>query len=131
MIISRRRWIQFSWLFMSAAAVYASPTPSAVATEPFRPTVVSRKDGKWQLQSDYLGGSRIFVVGADDKTKLLLGIKDAIPKRDYEKYVLDTTAGPKWEDYAFSYFVTVDGKDYFCVRTWWDRRIVLDLAAAK
>src|SRR5262249_7028958 len=125
MIILRTGRVQLSCLLISAAAVYASQTPTAVATEPFAPTVVRHKDGKWQLQGDYFGGSRIFVVGADNKTKLLLWINDAIPKDDYEKYVNETTAGPAWEAYALSYFVTIDGKTYFCIRTWWDRRIVL------
>lgn len=131
MLTPRRRLAQLSCLFLSAVATCARlPTP-AVATTPFPPTVIRHKDGKWQLQNDYLGGARIFVVGADDETKLLLWIKDAIPKEEYEKYVHDTTAGPQWEDYALSYFVTVDGKPHFCIRTWWDRRIVIDLAAAK
>jgi hypothetical protein len=116
---------------MAVAAVCAFQTPTAAATEQFSPTVVRHKDGKWQLQGDYLGGWRIFIVATDNKPKLDLRIQDAIPKEDYEKYVDDTTAGPVWETYALSYFVTIDAKTYFCIRTWWDRRIVIDLAAAK
>ncbi len=131
MITPRRRQLQFSYRFLSALAVCACQTHLALATHPFPPTVVRQKDGKWELQSDYVGGSRIFVLGPDNNTKLLLSIKDAIPKAEYDRYVHQTTAGPKWEDYALSYFVTADDKPFFCIRTWWDRRIVIDLTAAK
>jgi hypothetical protein len=88
-------------------------------------------DGTWKLGGEYLGGSRLFIVDAKDQTRLLLWIKDAFPKRDFDKYVHQTTAGPQWEDYALHYFVTIHEKPHFCVRTWWGRRILLDLTAAK
>jgi hypothetical protein len=131
MIASRRGQAPSFFLCVCAVAVCAYQAAPAVATTPFSPTIISHTGGRWQLQNDYLGGARIEVVGTDNKPRLLLWIKDAIPKTDDDKYVHDTTAGPKWNQYALSYFLAVDGKPYFCVRTWWDRRIVIDLAAAK
>jgi len=108
----------------------ATPIPSALATEQFPPTVVRLKDGKWQVQGGYLGGAFI-LVRDKDQTKLALGIGEALPKDEYEKYVHKTTAGPKWEDYALAYFITLSGKPHFCIRTWWGRRILIDLESAK
>jgi hypothetical protein len=131
MIASRKGQAPSFSLFVCVVAVCACQTPLAVATTPFSPTVISYTGGRWQLQNDYVGGSRIEVMDTDHNTRLLLWIKDAIPKGDDDKYIHHTTAGPKWNQYALAYFLTVDGKPYFCVRTWWDRRIVIDLAAAK
>jgi hypothetical protein len=131
MIASRTRRAPFSFAFTCFLAVCLFQTPPAVATTPFPPTVISQKGGRWQLKNDYVGGARIEVVDTNQNPRLLLRIKDAIPNADDDKYVHHTTAGPKWNQFALSYFVTVGGKPYFCVRTWWDRRIVIDLAAAK
>ncbi|HEV3260700.1 MAG TPA: hypothetical protein VG013_27850, partial [Gemmataceae bacterium] len=90
-----------------------------------------QKGGKWQLEAGYLGGWGISIIDAKHEFKLFLRIKDALPKADYEKYVDKTTAGPEWEDYALSYFVTLNGKPHFCIRTWWDRRILIDLEAPR
>ncbi len=85
MIALRRGRNSFSFLFFCTLAVCASHTRPAVGTEPFPPTVISYKDGQWQLQNDYVGGSRILVAGTDNRTRLLLWINDAIPKADGSK----------------------------------------------
>jgi hypothetical protein len=130
MITRWRRSFLFAVSHFVLTALFVSQT-SALATTPRSPTVVCQKDGKWQLRNDYLGGSRILLIDSGDKTKLLLWIKDAIPAGDYEKFVDKTTAGPKWDHFAFSTFLTFKGKPLFCIRTWWDRRIVIDLEDAK
>jgi hypothetical protein len=118
--------------FIACGLLMCAPQlPSASATKQSPPTVVSQKDGKWRLRAGYLGGSRIFVIDAKHKTKLLLFIKDAFPREDYKKYVTQSTAGPEWEDYALWYFVTLERRLHFCIRTWWDGRILIDLEAAK
>jgi hypothetical protein len=105
---------------------------AARATKPFPPTVLRESvDGTWKLDGEHLGGARIFIIDAKGGTLLLLWIKDAIPKADYDKFVHRTTAGPLWEEYALRYFFTKDEKDYFCVRTWWGRRILLNLREAR
>jgi hypothetical protein len=131
MSILQRRPVLFSRLCLFTAVACLFQPPATVATMPFPPTVIREKDGQWHLQDDYAGGYRIFVVDSHDKTQLNLLVKDAIPKADYDKYVQTTTAGPLWGDFALPYFVTVESKPYFCIRTWWGLRIVIDLAAAK
>src|SRR3970040_730357 len=61
--------------------------PSAFASRRGPPTVVEHKDGKWQLRSEYVGGSPIVVVDAENKTQLQLAISDAFPKEEYVRYV--------------------------------------------
>jgi hypothetical protein len=113
-------------------AVLGIDPAAALATEPFPPTILRENaDGTWKLGGESLGGDRLFIVDAKEQTRLLLGLEDALPKADFDKYVHETTAGPKWEDYALHYFVTIHEKPHFCIRTWWGRRILLDLTAAK
>jgi hypothetical protein len=126
---TKRRRRLFFLLVCGLGTVF--PPPAAFATEPFPPTVIRQEDGKWQLQAGYLGGGALSVVDAKGRIKLVLGIVDALPKDNYEKYVGQTTAGPLWADYALSYFITLDGKPHFGIRTWWSRRILIDLEAGK
>jgi len=41
--------------------------------------------------------------------------------------VHDTSAGPFWATASIGYFIEIDGKSLWCIRTWWGRRIVVDL----
>ena len=59
------------------------------------------------------------------KIKLL---REAIPEADRKAYVHDTTAGPMWSGYSRWYFTDADGRLFFVIRCWWDRRIVIDVA---
>ena len=123
------RAVLHSLALLSAASLFPV---AALATEQFPPTVLREDaDGIWKLGGEYLGGFRIFIVDAKNQTRLDLWIEHALPEADYDKYVHQTTAGPKWEDYALHYFVPISERPHFCVRTWWGRRILLDLAAAK
>jgi hypothetical protein len=103
----------------------------ASATEQAPPTFVTKKGGKWHLEDDYLGGWGIIVEDAKGKTKLLLRIDRAFPRKDFKKYIEDSTAGPIWETHAVAFILSLHGRPHFSVRTWWDRRILIDLEAAK
>ncbi len=106
--------------------------PPGWSTEPFPPTVIREKsNGEWQLDGQYLGGARIYVVDAKDETRLFLEIHKALPGTDYQKYVDQTTAGPQWEEYAIHYFLTIKQSPHFCVKTWWGTRILLNLETAR
>jgi hypothetical protein len=105
------------------------------ATEPFPPTVVTCKDGKWTFRcgksEGLLGGARIIIQDDDRKSKVVLSLTDLLSKDDIEKYVHETTAGPIWDDYALAYFATNEDTPHLCIRTWWDRRIVINLKTGK
>ncbi len=101
------------------------------ATDQFAPTHIRQKGAEWQLVGDYLGGWAIFVAGADGKTRNDIAIRDTMSKAHFDKYVGWTTAGPIWDGLAFHYFLPIDGKAHFCVRTWWDHRILLNLETAQ
>lgn len=45
--------------------------------------------------------------------------------------VHDTSAGPFWATASVGYFLCVDSRSLWCIRTWWGRRIVIDLELGK
>lgn len=47
------------------------------------------------------------------------------------KYVQYTTAGPFWSGGSRWYFVEIQGRTCFVVRTHWGRRVIMDLASGK
>lgn len=47
------------------------------------------------------------------------------------EYMGDSSAGPFWARSAFAFFVENEGRKYWCIRTWWGRRVIIDLAGAK
>lgn len=97
------------------------------ATTPFPLTfVVKDKHDQWTLKGGYLGGAAI-VVKDGEKERLRAHIHDLIPKTEH-RHVQDSTAGPIWARCALCYFPTLDGKPHFCVRTHWNRRILINLA---
>lgn len=103
---------------------------TAWATEPFPPTKVYQKDGLWKV--DYLSGSYIGVYYEGDQLpRYRFGIEFDLPREEYEKYVFETSAGPDWAPRAIHYFITIDGKPHFCARTWWGRRILINLTDLK
>lgn len=50
-----------------------------------------------------------------------------LPKSEVEAFCDQTTAGTFWAQFSWREFVTVDEKDYFYIRTYWGRYIVIDL----
>src|SRR5262245_14443653 len=111
---------------LAGALTFALWTSTAPATEQFPPMLIRPKDGKWEVSQGYLGGSGIIVRDEKNELKLALGIREAVPKDEYEKYVGETTAGPIWEEQALPYFVELGGKPHFAVRTYWGRRILIN-----
>ena len=45
----------------------------------------------------------------------------------WSSYVCMTSGGPEWDGASRSYFVLLDRREYFCARTWWGQRVLLDL----
>lgn len=131
MVRQNKRLLELFTMLLTSSASCLFPLRSGIATEPFWDTVVEQKNDKWELKDDYLGGYKILVVDKSEKTTLELWLRDALSDAEYKRYVCKTTAGPQWEDLALSYFVNYKGTTYFCVRTWWGRRILIDLAVAK
>ncbi|MCF7957951.1 MAG: hypothetical protein K9M57_05825 [Phycisphaerae bacterium] len=56
---------------------------------------------------------------------------NGLTKEEREKYSMETTAGPMWEGHSMKYFANYESKDYFVMRTWWSRRIIIDLEEGK
>lgn len=58
-------------------------------------------------------------------------LRDGFTKKEREKYVAETTAGPMWSGYSHWYFLEADAKNVYVIRTWWRKRLMLDLSTAK
>ena len=55
-------------------------------------------------------------------------LKDCMAKDENDKYVLQTTAGPMWAGRSHWFFVCVDSKEYFVIRPWWGRYLIIELS---
>jgi hypothetical protein len=44
-----------------------------------------------------------------------------------EEYLGESSAGPFWAESAFAYFTKNNGTPFWVIRTWWGRRVVIDL----
>ncbi len=56
-------------------------------------------------------------------------LRESVPEDEYERFVAGTTAGDDWAGLSHWYFTTIRARRYFCIRTWWGRRLVVDVAA--
>lgn len=135
---SRQLLATLALLACGLLAATASLTGAADPLDRLRPpppTVVFFKEQKWQLKDDYLGGWEFQVIDATNKTTLQLSAWAALPEENphvpgsYVGYPSESWS--RWSAYAFSYFFTLDGKPHFGLRTWWDKRVLIDLEAGK
>ncbi|MCP5536444.1 MAG: hypothetical protein H7A51_09455 [Akkermansiaceae bacterium] len=53
---------------------------------------------------------------------------DYLPKAEVTAYCDDTTAGTFWSQFSWREFIKLDGREYFFIRTYWGRYILVDLA---
>jgi len=44
-----------------------------------------------------------------------------------DEHIGHTSAGPNWEWSSIAVFIEYDGKSFWSIRTWWGRRLVIDL----
>ena len=58
---------------------------------------------------------------------VLPGVFELLREAEVKKFCEETTAGTFWEQFSWNGFTRVDGKDYFYIRTYWGRYIMIDL----
>ncbi|MFM2242956.1 MAG: hypothetical protein RLZ97_1811 [Verrucomicrobiota bacterium] len=58
-------------------------------------------------------------------------LRDGFTQDEREKYVSETTIGPMWAGRSHWYFVGADSREYFVIRPWWGRHVILDLETGK
>ena len=68
-----------------------------------------------------------WVIDIAGKASRVVSLSEYIPKDEYEKWVRQSTAGPMWAGLSLWYFSRVDDDLYFVVRTYWDRRLVINV----
>lgn len=69
-----------------------------------------------------------YIHGIDTNNESLTETRLEWMERFPRKYHVHTSNGIFWSwPLSFRYFVEHDGKPYFCVRPWWDQRLLIDL----
>jgi hypothetical protein len=76
-----------------------------------------------------LHGYSLVGISPNAETTPLLDILGSFPSEEREKHVHWTTAGLRWTEYSHWYFVSIKQRPFFCIRAWWDRRVLIDLKA--
>lgn len=80
----------------------------------------------------WTGSDMLFVVEpAQGKRILQIGVIEEFPELErWGPYVAHTTAGPMWTSQSRWHFMEHADCDYFVIRAWWDRRVIVDLTNA-
>lgn len=74
----------------------------------------------------------LICVAPDGRETVRLRLLEvAMTEADRREYVRRTTAGPFWTDLSRWTFSRIDGRRLFVIRTWWDHRIVVDVATGE
>ena len=63
--------------------------------------------------------------------KPVFQLRAGVPEDEYERFVEPTTAGDEWAGLSHWYFASICTHRYFCIRTWWGRRLVVDVEARR
>lgn len=58
---------------------------------------------------------------------VLPGVFELLPKREVQRFCDETTAGTFWQQFSWTGFTQVAGKEYFYIRTYWGHYILVDL----
>ena len=58
-------------------------------------------------------------------------LDDALTDDENRNYVHQTTAGPMWAGLSISYFFEHKSREYYAIRPWWGRRIIVDLKSGE
>lgn len=65
-----------------------------------------------------------------DRGKIDL-LREAFTKEEREQFVSQTTAGPMWAGFSLWYFLDVGNTQFFVIRPWWGRRVVINVATCR
>jgi hypothetical protein len=94
------------------------------------PKSVFVHNDKWVVI--WTGGDELLILEpTQGRVTFKVDILAQFTKEEKERYVYETTAGPQWVGMSCRRFVDVKDHTYFVLRTWWDRRIIIDVANAK
>ncbi|MDB5392367.1 MAG: hypothetical protein JWM11_8013 [Planctomycetaceae bacterium] len=68
------------------------------------------------------------VIGIDGKAKVALALHEYISKDEFDRWAQSRGwAGQYWNVHSLWYFCHIETELYFVVRTYWDRRLVIDI----
>lgn len=73
-------------------------------------------------------GNELTVVNlAGEQSGKIDLLSKVFSRRERKRYVVESTAGPRWQYCSLWYFVSRQNVQLFVIRTWWDRRVIVDL----
>ena len=76
----------------------------------------------------YTAYHNIMVVSpAGNVTRKIDFLDDALTDDENQKFVHQTTAGPMWAGLSISYFFEHKSREYYSIRPWWGRRVIVDV----
>ncbi len=76
----------------------------------------------------YTGWNELILVDRNGrKTGKVNILEDCLTDAENAEYVHATTAGPVWAGRSHWYFATADAKEYFIIRPWWGRHLIVEL----
>lgn len=96
-------------------------------TDEIGPVAVWVGDNKYVIAiTRWTFGSELLVFDETGKTSVQLDIsKDILQENEYEFHW--TSAGPHWNENSLGYFIELDDQPYWCLRTFFDRRVLIKL----
>ncbi len=94
------------------------------------PVSIYVSDDRWVVVRDATDSLLILEPQKGEKV-LSVDLLKRFPERERRRYVHWTTAGLQWSGLSYWRFFTLQGRLHFVVRTWWGRRVIVDLNAAK
>ncbi len=90
------------------------------------PEALYVNDDGWSVL--WLAGDDLVAMRSDGVETGKVDVYHALPEKDHEQFLQHTTAGPMWVT-RHEYFASYQSGTYFVVRTWWNRRIIVNLAS--
>lgn len=99
------------------------------ATTPFGNVWIVKEGGIWLCPRMYT--CSLIIYDKDKGAEREIDLNDLFPKEDYHKNVSMTTAGPLWGERAFSYILSHNDMDYFCMHCWTGKRILVNLTTGR
>jgi hypothetical protein len=94
------------------------------------PVSIYVSDTGWTVV--WTGWNELILIARDGTQKAELSVLyDGLSRSDRKQYVQETTAGPSWAGNSHWHFAAGNGTEHFCIRTWWDQRVVVDLAGGR
>lgn len=94
------------------------------------PVSIHLSDTGWT--AIFTGWDELVIVDPSGKDRGLIEIlKEGFKDEEDKSHIVHSSAGPIWTPYSLWCFVDLGKSPYFSIRTWWGRRLFIDLEEGK